>query len=129
MVELGLLVPTGVDEDLNKLATVDRLAPFGESLLAKAIIQVLTKNDYAKPNGNFAQSRLSLHGQIMKTINYLRTNHRVCVLSNSKEQNNSYRRLLIADPVDLPELSRNVVRLPLMPADPIERPLASRKVV
>jgi len=37
--------------------------------------------------------------------------------------------LLLADPVDRPELSRNVVRLPLFAADPVDRLLASRNVV
>ena len=37
------------------------------------------------------------------------------------------RRLLLADPVDRPELSRKVVWLPLLDADPAERPLASRE--
>ena len=36
---------------------------------------------------------------------------------------------LLADPVDRPAPSRNVVRLPLLLADPIERPLASLNVV
>ncbi len=40
-----------------------------------------------------------------------------------------YRRLLLADPFDRPELSRKVVRLPLLDADPMERPLAFRNVV
>jgi hypothetical protein len=39
----------------------------------------------------------------------------------------NYRRLLLADPVDRPELSLNVVRLLWLLADPVDRPLTSRK--
>lgn len=40
-----------------------------------------------------------------------------------------YRRLLLADPVIRPDLSRKVILLPVSDADPLERPRASRKLV
>ena len=89
----SLLVPKGVDEDLTKLATMDGLEPSKECLLAMAVFQILIENDYAELNGNFAQSQQSMHGQIMKMVDYLRTNHRVCVLSNSSRLLQSVQQL------------------------------------
>lgn len=40
-----------------------------------------------------------------------------------------HRRLLLADPDERRELSRKVVRVPLLDADPIERSLESRTIV
>lgn len=77
-----LLVPSGVEEDILQRGRLDSLLK-DRSILAKAYIEVLTQSGYAEVNGLHAEKQTSSHVQILKIADYLRTNHRVCVLSNS----------------------------------------------
>lgn len=77
-----LLVPSGVEEDILQRGRLDKELR-DKSILAKAYIEVLTKWGYAEVNGLHAEKHTSSHVQILKIADYLRTNHRVCVLSNS----------------------------------------------
>lgn len=77
-----LLVPSGVDEDSLQLGCLDN-GRRDRSILAKAYVELLTQWGYAEVNGLHADKHTSSHVQILRTADYLRTNHRVCILSNS----------------------------------------------
>ncbi len=77
-----LVIPSGVNEDILRLGCND-VGRKGRAEFVRIIIQVLTQWGYAEINGMHADVHVSTHVQILKIADYLRTNHRVCVLSNS----------------------------------------------
>ena len=90
-----LLLPSSVMEDLKKLV-LRSVATTAETVgLAKAVCNSLIENDYAEINGLFANSERSVHSQIIKMADSLRTNHRVCILSNSSRMLQSIQQLRV----------------------------------
>jgi len=77
-----LCIPSGVNEDIPRLGCQDD-GRMKRCVLAKNIIGVLTEWGYAENNGMYADERGATHVQILKIADYLRTTHRVCILSNS----------------------------------------------
>lgn len=78
-----LCIPSGVRDDILRLGRLDEDRLMKSTVLAEAIIHVLTEWGYAESNGMYSDAHNSTHVQILKIADYLRTNHRICVLSNS----------------------------------------------
>ena len=78
-----LLLPSGVLDDVTSITWNGGGVALPQNVVARMVFEILLKNDYAELNGMFAGEELSMHGQITRTVDHLRTNHRVCVLSSS----------------------------------------------
>lgn len=87
-----LVLLSGVLEDIERTAycfpeTAGRVS------LAKRLISSLADSEYCETNATFADRRLSVHGQIMRAVDCLRINHRICVLTNCSRTIESVSRL------------------------------------
>ena len=78
-----MLIPSGVLDDVTAITWNGGGVALPQNVVARMVFDILTKNDYAEFNGLFADEKLSMHGQITKIVDHLRTNHRVCVLSSN----------------------------------------------
>jgi hypothetical protein len=88
-----LVIPSSVMEDFDKLVLRSVATTEKTVALAKAVCGSLVQNDYAEVNGLFANTERAVHSQIIKMADYLRTNHRVCILSNSSRMLQSIQQL------------------------------------
>lgn len=78
-----LLIPSGVLDDVTAITWNGGGVALPQNVLARMVFKILIKNDYAEFNGLLADEKLSMHFQITRIVDHLRTNHRVCVLSSS----------------------------------------------
>lgn len=83
-----LLIPSGVVDDLveyecNEIG--NGLKAAGGLFFARVLIKLLEKRDYAQVNYSFhcEDQSMSINHQVLSLAESLRSNHRVCVLSNN----------------------------------------------
>jgi hypothetical protein len=87
-----LMIISAVEEDLQ---TAAEFFPEASERVAhaRALIKSLIDTEHCEINAAYAERSLSVHGQIMRTVDGLRTNHRICVLTNCSRTIESISRL------------------------------------